>query len=295
VAGGARRVGGESFAPPPGTRAEVTAIARLFPRAQTLLGPEASEQRLAELAAAGRLRACPFLHLATHAVIDSDQPMQSALILAPARPGEGASDGRLTAGQIMRGWRLDADLVTLSACQTALGQEGGGEGYIGFSQTLFLAGARSVVLSLWEVDDTATALLMTRFYENLLGRRPGLRGPLPKVAALQEAKRWLRGLTFEEADELRKRLPGLARGKVRAGNGAGATAAAHPFEDPYYWAAFVLIGEPGDWTPEEGGWVGGEVRAVRPAELITPLVGLALMLAGLSAGQTLRRRAARAA
>ena len=57
----------------------------------------------------------------------------------------------------------------LSACDTGLGKFSGGEGYLGFSQALFLAGGRSLLLSLWQVDDAATALLMTRFYENLLG------------------------------------------------------------------------------------------------------------------------------
>ena len=79
-------------------------------------------------------------------------------------------------------------MVTLSACQTGLGPYRGGEGYLGFAQALFLAGGRSLVLSLWKVDDTATALLMRRFYEGLLGRRAGLDRPLPKAEALREAK-----------------------------------------------------------------------------------------------------------
>ena len=88
--------------------------------------------------------------------------------------------GRLSAAELSN-WKLDADMVVLSACQTGLGQPAGGEGYLGFSQALFLAGARSVVLSLWRVDDEATSLLMVRFYENLLGKRSGLKAPLSKV------------------------------------------------------------------------------------------------------------------
>src|SRR4029077_20951512 len=101
------------------------------------------------------------------------------------------SDGRLTAEMILHNWKLDADLVVLSACQSALGKQVGGEGYLGFAQALFLAGARSLVLSLWQVDDTATALLMVRFYQNLLGKREGLTKPLVKAEALREAKQWL--------------------------------------------------------------------------------------------------------
>ena len=67
--------------------------------------------------------------------------------------------------------------MTLSACETALGRDAGGEGFVGFTQALLMSGTRSVCLSLWKVDDTATALLMQRFYANLLGRRAGLTSP----------------------------------------------------------------------------------------------------------------------
>ena len=103
------------------------------------------------------------------------------------------TDGTITAEQIARTWELDADLVVLSACESGLGRAAGGEGYLGFAQPLFARGARSLVLSQWKVDDDATALLMARFYQNLLGKREGLKAPMPKAEALAEAKRWLRG------------------------------------------------------------------------------------------------------
>ncbi len=78
--------------------------------------------------------------------------------------------------------------MTLSACKTALGLDAGGEGFVGFTQALLMSGARSVCLSLWKVDDRATSLLMTRFYQSLLGKRAGLSKPVPKAEALQEAK-----------------------------------------------------------------------------------------------------------
>src|SRR5207237_2471626 len=107
-------------------------------------------------------------------------------------------DGRLTVREIQRGWDLKAELVTLSACETARGQYAGGEGFVGFTQALLMSGARSVCLSLWKVDDRATALLMTRFYQNLLGQRSSLDKPMPKAEALHEAKAWLRDLTADE-------------------------------------------------------------------------------------------------
>jgi CHAT domain-containing protein len=106
---------------------------------------------------------------------------------------------------------------------------------------LFVAGGRSLVLSLWKVDDNATALLMTRFYQNLLGKRPGLEKPLAKAEALAEAKAWLRGLTVKEVGQELDKLP---RGVEVERPPAPATKAVHPYGHPYYWAAFILIGDP---------------------------------------------------
>src|SRR5208282_4150210 len=113
-------------------------------------------------------------------------PLQQALSHQPV------FDGRLSVREIQRSWDLKAELVTLSACETALGLDAGGEGFVGFTQALLMSGARSVCLSLWRVDDKATSLLMTRFYQNLLGKRSALSKPMPKAEALQEAKQWLR-------------------------------------------------------------------------------------------------------
>src|SRR5438552_5121570 len=138
----------------------------------------------------GRYRRC-----ASHCVADPWFAYRSALILAPdpdraVDPLAFDTDGTITAEQIARTWELDADLVVLSACESGLGRAAGGEGYLGFAQPLFAKGARSLVLSLWKVDDDATALLMARFYENLLGRREGLMEPMPKTEALAESKAW---------------------------------------------------------------------------------------------------------
>jgi CHAT domain-containing protein len=109
------------------------------------------------------------------------------------------------------------------------------------------------VLSLWKVDDVATALLMERFYQNLLGKRDGLPGPLGKAEALAEAKRWLSGLGRGEAAGLADRLgPAGERSKGRPARKPAGTAPAiapgregeRPFSHPYYWAAFVLVGDP---------------------------------------------------
>jgi CHAT domain-containing protein/tetratricopeptide (TPR) repeat protein len=220
--------------PLPGTRQEVEALARLFPRPTVLLDADASVQQLEGLRAAKQLQGYRYLHFATHGQADAAREFTSALLLA--------GDGRLTARAVLEAWDLQAELVTLSACQSGLGRSAGGEGLLGFSQAFLLAGARSVVLSLWKVDDTATSLLMVRFYENLLGRRAGLKGPLPKAEALREAKAWLRDLPAEEVRQQVAALPALERGAERQRQPAAE--GVRPYADPYYWSAFILIGDP---------------------------------------------------
>ena len=240
----------------PGTRVEVAAIASLFPKAKNLLGEAATQRALDELAESGELKQFRYLHLATHGDLNTERAMLSALILADQHSpdqldalisGKHYYDGRLTAEQMIR-WKLDADLVTLSACQTALGRHAGGEGYLGFSQALLLAGARSLVLSLWKVDDTATALLIVRFYQNLLGKRDGLKAPMPKAQALAEAKSWLRKLTADEVTKLvqQHKLSLAQRGVISKTTGPerDTVPSARPYEHPYYWSAFILIGDP---------------------------------------------------
>jgi CHAT domain-containing protein len=158
--------------------------------------------------------------------------------------GKRPIDGRLKAADVLRDWKLDADLVTLSACETALGKYSGGEGYLGFSQALFVAGARSVLLSNWKVDDRATALLMRRFYENLLGHDGR---SMSKADALAEAKRWLRNLSVEDVEKLMadlpKGFPDGTRGVRREISTARDAKTPRPFQHPYYWSSFVLIGD----------------------------------------------------
>ncbi len=240
----------------PGTRLEVESIARLVPSATILLGSDASEQELDRLGERRQLRRYRLLHFATHGEISSQAPDHSRLILAQDRlPRPGAArkgyTGALTVQTIRRNWALDCDLVVLSACQTALGQDAGGEGLLGFAQAFLSRGARSVVLSRWKVDDTATALLMVRFYENLLGKRAGLKKGMGRAAALAEAKSWLRQLPRKQAGELAARLGGgVLRGTegealpLVKGKGAKLPGGEKPFAHPYYWAAFVLVGDP---------------------------------------------------
>jgi CHAT domain-containing protein len=223
----------------PCTRGEAEAVGALFGEGATILvGTRASEQEMVRMATAGQLQQYRVLHLATHALVDDKRPERSALVLSQvglpdkleaALAGTRIYDGCLSAQEVVREWKLDADLVTLSACETALGKRVAGEGYIGLAHAFLQAGARSLLVSLWSVEDRSTSLLMQRFYENWLGRYEGVREMPPggesrdrgtamtKAEALQEAKHWLREYTTP--------------------NGR------HPYSDPSYWAGFILIGQ----------------------------------------------------
>jgi CHAT domain-containing protein/tetratricopeptide (TPR) repeat protein len=217
----------------PATRQEVEDLSKLSRHSTVLLGPDASEQRLVAMAGSGELGRYRLIHLATHAWVNPERPEESTLFLSrvdlpdpleAAEKGERIYDSRLTVKEILQEWKLNADLVTLSGCQTALGQRVSGEGYVGFAHAFLQAGARSLLVSLWPVEDQATSLLMQRFYGHLFGKTRGDRGersddrPMTKRDALQEAKRWLR--EYRDAD----------------GN--------RPYTQPYYWASFVLVGDP---------------------------------------------------
>jgi CHAT domain-containing protein len=114
------------------------------------------------------------------------------------------------------------ELAVLSACQTGLGKVAGGEGVLGLQRAFQVAGARSTIVSLWEVDDNATRDIMGRFYEKLWDKP----NPLVKIHALREA-------------QLHTLKNGVKRGMMAADEEQDKTRT-----PPYYWAAFVLAG---DW------------------------------------------------
>ena len=163
----------------PDSRAEAEAIATIARRQRVLeaLGFDANP----ELVTSGRLRQYSILHFATHGTLSSE-PELSSLALSQLDRGGRTRDGFLRASQIAP-LDLPADLVVLSACETALGQELGGEGLVGLPQSFLSAGARRVLVSLWQVGDRSTAELMRRFYRGLLQEK------LPAAAALRAAQR----------------------------------------------------------------------------------------------------------
>jgi len=163
-------------------------------------GFEATKQRLIN----ERMKDYRILHLATHGLLNSEHPDLSGVILSLVDEHGKSVNGFLRLHDIYN-LDLSADLVVLSACRTGLGKSVNGEGIVGLSSGFMYAGAKSVVASLWKVDDNATAEFMSYFYAAML------RDGLPPAVALRTAKL-----------EMRK--------QVR-------------WREPFYWAGFVLQGE----------------------------------------------------
>ena len=181
----------------PSAEAEARKLGRLLPGSKVLIGAAATPAAL--IAAAPRAGT---LHIASHAVFEARAPMDSRLMLAPTSATAAADSGALRVADIY-GLNLTAQLVTLSACETGLGRITDGGEVIGMTRGFLYAGAASVVSSLWQVPDEATAALMESFYAKLakMNKRDALR-----AAQLELAKR-----------------------------------AAQPVQ-PFYWASFYLSG-----------------------------------------------------
>ncbi len=136
---------------------EALSLGKIIPQATVLLRNNARASVIREKGNHYRI-----LHFAAHGIFDPENPLNSALLLA----GNGIDQGLLRAGDLYQ-LRLNNDLITLSACETALSVISKGDDVIGFTRGFLYAGARSIVSSLWKVDDKATRDLMVGFYQRL--------------------------------------------------------------------------------------------------------------------------------
>ena len=148
-----------AMVPLPGAKAEGQALAERIPGAELLTGKDATKEKL--LADGSD---CDILHVATHGYADPDLPDFSGVLLAGTGPDRRFDT--LTAQEVYL-WSLKARLVTLSACQTAMGKDVEGEGLLGLTRAFIYAGAQDVLCSLWPVADESTKTLMETFYTEL--------------------------------------------------------------------------------------------------------------------------------
>ncbi len=183
----------------PGTEQEIGKLQEILEKGQVTsnlyVKAEANEKNIKAI----DLKQYKYIHFATHGVVDEANPELSRIFLSD---DGGEEDGNLYSGELYN-IELDAELVTLSACETGLGKISKGEGIIGLSRALLYAGARNIVVSLWTVSDASTAELMINFYDELSRSHD-------YALALRNAKRSL--IQGEE------------------------------YADPYFWAPFILIG-----------------------------------------------------
>ncbi len=141
----------------PSAQHEVEVISDMVPQSRAFVRRQASETEFKRNASQYR-----YLHIASHGEYNADNALQSRLLLAK----DGANDGSLTTDELY-GLALDAEMVTLSACETGLGTVLSGDDVVGLTRGFLYAGASNVVASLWQVDDDATTLLMQTFYRRL--------------------------------------------------------------------------------------------------------------------------------
>lgn len=181
---------------------EADAIVAVAPRGTTMLAKGFDANR--ETAMNPRIGEYQIIHFATHGVLDNENPEFSGILLTKLNQNGVERNGLMALHDIYT-LDLSAELTVLSACQTASGKDVKGEGNVGLTHSFMSAGSRSVVASLWKVDDQATARLMTDFYESML------RKGVSPVAALRAAK-------LRMMEEKR-------------------------WQAPYYWAGFVFQGD----------------------------------------------------
>ena len=189
--------------PLPNSKAEARSVACIFGSGFL------TEREANEVNVRNKIENADVIHLATHAVLHRGLPMSTGILLSPPsqdpNPGETDKDGALQAWEVFSQMRLRAELVVLSACDTALGTNIRGEGNVGLVRAFQYAGARSVLATQWQIQDESTRTVMIAFYNNL-------------------------NSGFSKDQALEKAMSIVAANPTTA--------------SPHYWAAFTLTGSP---------------------------------------------------
>ena len=205
---------------------EAKEIQTLYPQASIYLAKEATEEKAKTLSPQNDI-----IHFASHAELNENDPLSSAVLLAKSDK----EDGRLEVREIF-GMDLKASLVVLSACETGLGKLSSGDELVGLTRAFIYAGTPSVVASLWKVEDSSTAQLMASFYRNLK--------TMSKVEALRQAQ--LELIRGQASSDLlaRRGIGGIGKlGEVPEGKSQSQDSVSISTAHPYFWAPFILVGD----------------------------------------------------
>jgi len=213
-----------SFASLPSTLLEVDSIAANFSNTRLLKNEDVTEATLKSF----NLSQFRYIHFATHAVIDETNPSQSGLMLSKKMEVESlfGEDGHLNSTEISS-LRLNADLVTLSACETGMGKVITGEGLLGLQRSFLTAGSSSVMVSLWNIFDRSTSIFMSKFYRSML-----------------EHKAEDYGIWSQSLDLVGLYEHPMFDYKAKALRDTKLAMIDHPYYNkPVHWAPFILIGK----------------------------------------------------
>jgi CHAT domain-containing protein len=248
---------------------EVEAIRGYFDPADILPTPtqEATKETWNQAASAGKLRLPNFIHFSCHAYFNFESPLRSALVLSGAKVSgtDQVEDDNTRYIQSPERDRIDlkkcllleeifaldlrpCSLVTLSACETGLSDPKSlSDEYISLPSGFLVAGSPSIVGSQWAVSDLATAFLMIKFYENLIGQSQETLGqsqsPMSVAKALNNAQLWLRNVTKQDLRDWLKQLNLDAERQKEVERELKLSSSDTPFCEPVYWAAFCAIGQ----------------------------------------------------
>jgi len=198
-------LGYSTWTPLPWSLEEVNNLKEIFPENEIFINESANEFKLKSLSDSGELAKYNIIHFATHALVLPDLPNYTSLVLSQNK-SKNNNDGFLTVEEISK-LNFQADLVTLSACETGLGKVYAAEGVVGLTHAFITAGANGVIVSLWPVEDKSTSIFMTNFYSKVVA------GDSFTLALAKTKREFIAGDYGEK------------------------------YKHPYYWAPFVYYGK----------------------------------------------------
>ncbi|MEX2232125.1 MAG: CHAT domain-containing protein [Cyclobacteriaceae bacterium] len=201
----------------PGTKAEVNLLSQLYTEFESKYGASCEETYIKN-----NIQKFDYVHIATHGIFNEQEPVYSYLLMSPTEQ----DDGKLTVREIFA-LDIKSRFVTLSACETALGELSEGDELVGLSRAFIYAGSAAVLVSLWKVEDSSTALLMTRFHQYM-----------------NSGSTAAQALCLAQRDLIHKKMDTPANRNFRSVDVSKLTSSINikTIDNPFFWAPFILVG-----------------------------------------------------